>query len=91
MCIRDSIHTNPENTVIGDRAYGTDAQTVSDMAAAFTKGLESEGVSATAKHFPGHGDTGTDSHDGMAVSEHEMCIRDSCNTARMLILLLFSR
>ena len=66
------IHTNPENTVIGDRAYGTDAQTVSDMAAAFTKGLESEGVSATAKHFPGHGDTGTDSHDGMAVSEHDL-------------------
>lgn len=66
------IHTNPENTVIGDRAYGTDAQTVADMASAFTKGLESEGVSATAKHFPGHGDTGTDSHDGMAVSEHDL-------------------
>ena len=63
------IHTNPENTVIGDRAYGTDAQTVADMA---SKGLESEGVSATAKHFPGHGDTGTDSHDGMAVSEHDL-------------------
>ena len=44
------IHTNPENTVIGDRAYGTDAQTVADMASAFAKGLESEGVSATAKH-----------------------------------------
>ena len=66
------IHTNPENTVIGDRAYGTDAQTVADMASAFAKGLESEGVSATAKHFPGHGDTGTDSHDGMAVSEHDL-------------------
>lgn len=66
------IHTNPENTVIGDRAYGTDAQTVADMASAFTRGLESEGVSATAKHFPGHGDTGTDSHDGMAVSEYDL-------------------
>ena len=66
------IHTNPENTVIGDRAYGTDAQTVADMASAFTKGLESEGVSATAKHFPGHGDTGTDSHDGIAISEHDL-------------------
>lgn len=66
------IHTNPENTVIGDRAYGTDAQTVADMASAFAKGLESEGVSATAKHFPGHGDTVTDSHDGMAVSEHDL-------------------
>lgn len=66
------IHTNPDNTVIGDRAYGTDAKTVADMASAFAKGLESEGVSATAKHFPGHGDTGTDSHDGMAVSEHDL-------------------
>lgn len=66
------IHTNPDNTVIGDRAYGTDAQTVADMASAFAKGLEEEGVSATAKHFPGHGDTSTDSHDGMAVSEHDL-------------------
>ncbi|MCI7656947.1 glycoside hydrolase family 3 protein [Anaerotignum sp.] len=66
------IHTNPENTVIGDRAYGTDAQTVADMASAFTKGLENKGVSATAKHFPGHGDTRTDSHDGMAISEHDL-------------------
>lgn len=66
------IHTNPENTVIGDRAYGTDAQTVADMASAFAKGLENKGVSATAKHFPGHGDTGTDSHDGMAISEHDL-------------------
>lgn len=66
------IHTNPDNTVIGDRAYGTDAQTVADMASAFAKGLEEENVSATAKHFPGHGDTSTDSHDGMAVSEHDL-------------------
>lgn len=66
------IFTNPENTVIGERAYGTDATTVADMASAFAKGLREEGICAAAKHFPGHGDTGTDSHFGMAQSEHDL-------------------
>lgn len=66
------VYTNPDNTVIGERAYGTDANTVADMAAAFMQGLEAQGVKATAKHFPGHGDTAADSHDGMAISDHDL-------------------
>ncbi len=66
------VYTNPENTVIGERAYGTDANTVADMATAFMQGLEAQGVKAVAKHFPGHGDTATDSHDGMAISNHDL-------------------
>ena len=66
------INTNQENPVIGERAYGTDAQTVAVMAEAFRTGLEENGVSAVAKHFPGHGDTATDSHDGMAVLDHDL-------------------
>lgn len=66
------IYTNPENTVIGERAFGTDAQTVSDMASAFAAGLEAEGVLAAAKHFPGHGDTATDSHYGVAMAEQTL-------------------
>ena len=66
------INTNQENPVIGERAYGTDAQTVAVMAEAFRTGLEENRVSAVAKHFPGHGDTATDSHDGMAVLDHDL-------------------
>lgn len=66
------IYTNPENTVIGERAFGTDAQTVSDMASAFAAGLAEEGVLAVAKHFPGHGDTATDSHYGVAMAEQTL-------------------
>lgn len=66
------VYTNPENTVIGERAYGTDANAVADMATAFMQGLEAQGVKAVAKHFPGHGDTATDSHDGMAISNHDL-------------------
>lgn len=66
------VYTNPENTVIGERAYGTDANTVADMATAFMQGLEAQGVKAVAKHFPGHGDTATDSHDGIAISNHDL-------------------
>ena len=62
------IFTNPENTVIGKRAYGTEPQIVADMATAFLHGLEKHGVSGVAKHFPGHGDTNTDSHYGMAMT-----------------------
>lgn len=66
------IYTNPDNTVIGERAFGTDAQTVSDMASAFASGLAEEGVLAVAKHFPGHGDTAADSHYGVAMAEQTL-------------------
>ncbi|MFL5783346.1 MAG: beta-N-acetylhexosaminidase [Bacteriovoracaceae bacterium] len=56
------ILTNPENKVIGDRAYGTDAETVEKYISAAIRGLQTNGVLACAKHFPGHGDTSKDSH-----------------------------
>ncbi len=56
------VQTNPLNPVINRRAYGTDPAIVGQMSAAMIEGLQAGGVMATAKHFPGHGDTGTDSH-----------------------------
>ncbi|MES2528187.1 MAG: beta-N-acetylhexosaminidase [Bdellovibrionota bacterium] len=56
------ILTNPDNKVIGDRAYGTDALTVEKYISAAIRGLQTNGVMACAKHFPGHGDTSKDSH-----------------------------
>ena len=56
------VHTNPANPVIGERAFGRDADTVARRALAFARGLDAAGVIACGKHFPGHGDTDTDSH-----------------------------
>ena len=56
------IWSNPDNTVIGDRAYGSDPDTVTRAGLAVNEGLEQGGVIPVVKHFPGHGDTSTDSH-----------------------------
>jgi beta-N-acetylhexosaminidase len=56
------VHTNPANPIIGDRAFGTEPATVARRALAFARGLDQAGVLACGKHFPGHGDTATDSH-----------------------------
>ncbi|OUN06418.1 beta-N-acetylhexosaminidase, partial [Flavonifractor sp. An9] len=56
------IWSNPDNTVIGDRAYGSDPDTVTRVGLAVNEGLEQGGVIPVVKHFPGHGDTSTDSH-----------------------------
>lgn len=61
------ININPANPIIGVRSYGETREIVSDRAVAFTKGYQSEGIFATAKHFPGHGDTSTDSHHSLPV------------------------
>lgn len=61
--------TNSENTVIGDRAFGSDSQLVADMVTSELKGLSDQGIYGVVKHFPGHGNTSEDSHDGAAVSE----------------------
>jgi beta-N-acetylhexosaminidase len=56
------VHTNPTNPVIGNRAFGSRVETVTDHALAFWRGLRDSGLLGCGKHFPGHGDTQTDSH-----------------------------
>ena len=64
------VNNNPKNPVINIRSYGDNPQKVADFASQFAKGIQSQGVIATAKHFPGHGDTQVDSHLGLAVIPH---------------------
>lgn len=56
------INTNPKNPIIGNRSFGEDRDKVTSKALAFMEGMQSAGVLANAKHFPGHGDTDSDSH-----------------------------
>ena len=61
------VNNNADNPVINVRSYGENADDVSRFGAAFSQGLQSQNVLATAKHFPGHGDTAVDSHRGLPV------------------------
>ncbi len=58
------INTNPENIVIGNRAFGSEPELVSRMVSAYLDGLHSQGIAGSMKHFPGHGDTQADTHSG---------------------------
>jgi beta-N-acetylhexosaminidase len=60
------VNSNPANPIINTRSFGEDPQQVGDLLAAYIRGAHAEGMLTTAKHFPGHGDTGTDSHLGVA-------------------------
>jgi beta-N-acetylhexosaminidase len=64
------VHTNPANPIIGERAFGRDAQSAARRALAFARGLDSAGILACGKHFPGHGDTDTDSHLALPRIDH---------------------
>lgn len=64
------INNNPENPVINYRSFGSDKYNVSRKGIAYMQGLQDEGVLATGKHFPGHGDTDTDSHLALPVINH---------------------
>ncbi len=66
------VNINPQNPVIGTRSFGEDPFMVARMSAAMIAGIQSVGVAATAKHFPGHGDTASDSHLGTPVVEHSI-------------------
>jgi len=61
------VNNNPDNPVISIRSYGEDPELVARLGAAFIRGARENGVMTTAKHFPGHGDTATDSHIGVPV------------------------
>jgi beta-N-acetylhexosaminidase len=65
------IDTNPESPVIGDRAFGRDAQIVIEHGLAFAEGLHAGGVLSCGKHFPGHGDTDLDSHLALPILRHD--------------------
>ncbi|WP_167262645.1 glycoside hydrolase family 3 protein [Alkalibacillus almallahensis] len=65
------VNNNPDNPVIGVRSFGGDPDLVADLGIAYTEGLQSTGVAATAKHFPGHGDTDVDSHLGLPEVPHD--------------------
>jgi len=64
--------TNRRNPIIGRRSWGSFADQVGPMIAAYAQGLQAEGVLATVKHFPGHGDTSEDSHTTMPIIRHDL-------------------
>ena len=66
------VWTNPANTVIGDRAYSDDFEQAAELVASAVQGFTDAGVVCCLKHFPGHGDTDTDTHDGAAVVDKSL-------------------
>ncbi|MGZ7440749.1 beta-N-acetylhexosaminidase [Paenibacillus sp. TH7-28] len=66
------VNSNPDNPVIGDRAFGVEPEIVSKMGIAVMNGIREQGVIPVVKHFPGHGDTAVDSHLGLPVVEHDL-------------------
>lgn len=66
------VNINPDNPVVGIRSFGDDPALVAELGIAQIRGMQAEGVIATAKHFPGHGDTGVDSHHEAPVIDHSL-------------------
>ncbi len=75
------VNSNPDNPVIGVRAFGSDPDLVARHTAAWVTGLQSAGVAACAKHFPGHGDTGIDSHHDVPLIAAERAALDAVELA----------
>jgi beta-glucosidase-like glycosyl hydrolase/CubicO group peptidase (beta-lactamase class C family) len=71
------ININPENPIIGNRSFGENRENVTQKALAFVKGMQSENVLSNAKHFPGHGDTATDSHKSLPILDFDFERLDS--------------
>ncbi|NCD42094.1 MAG: hypothetical protein EOL88_08380 [Bacteroidia bacterium] len=71
------INSNPANPVINTRSFGEDRENVARKSIMYMQGLQDHGIIATAKHFPGHGDTDTDSHLTLPVLPHTKCRMDS--------------
>jgi beta-N-acetylhexosaminidase len=65
------VDTNPANPVIGDRSFSRDQHLVASLGASFIRGMQEAGIAACAKHFPGHGDTDTDSHLDLPYVSHD--------------------
>lgn len=75
------VNNNPDNPVINIRSYGEDPELVSRLGSAFIRGAGQGGAMTTAKHFPGHGNTSTDSHIGLAVVPSDM---DKLNSVELI-------
>jgi beta-N-acetylhexosaminidase len=75
------VNINPQNPVINFRSFGENPQEVAEKALAYMKGLQSQHIIATAKHFPGHGDTGVDSHYDLPVLSHNLLRLDTIELA----------
>jgi beta-N-acetylhexosaminidase len=71
------VNSNPDNPIIGVRAFGAEPGLVARHSAAFIRGLQDAGVAACAKHFPGHGDTSVDSHHSVPVIDRSRDLLDS--------------
>lgn len=71
------VNSNPKNPVIGNRSFGEDPKLVARLGIMYSKGLEAGGVMSVSKHFPGHGDTSTDSHKTLPIIEHDRSRLDS--------------
>ena len=72
------VNTNPRNPVIGNRAFGDDPATAGRMVQRVVQGLHSSGVASCIKHFPGHGDTNTDTHTGYAETKKTWMEINAC-------------
>src|SRR3954451_12403956 len=72
------VNSNPDNPIIGVRAFGADPALVARHSAAFVTGLQAAGVAACAKHFPGHGDTAVDSHHAVPVIARNRAELEAC-------------
>jgi beta-glucosidase-like glycosyl hydrolase len=66
------VNNNPKNPVINDRSFGENPENVASKGLAFAQGLQESGIIATAKHFPGHGDTTSDSHETLPRMTHDL-------------------
>lgn len=66
------VNTNPENPIIGNRSFGSEVENVVNSALAYSNGLQDNKILAAIKHFPGHGDTNTDSHLDLPVVSHDL-------------------
>ncbi len=66
------VNTNPQNPIIGNRSFGSDVENVSQKGINYMMGMKEKGVLASAKHFPGHGDTSQDSHHTTPVVNHDL-------------------
>lgn len=71
------VNSNPANPIIGTRSFGADPQQVGDLVAAYIRGARAGGMLTTAKHFPGHGNTATDSHLGVPQVDDDLKVLES--------------